>query len=280
MEQKRPTSSLIISTYNWPEALSLSLKSVLAQKILPNEVIIADDGSTEETKFIIDSFRSIFPVPLKHVWHEDKGFRKTIILNKAVAEASSEYIIQIDGDVILDINFVEDHLRAAENKTFIRGTRAHLKKEILPSVFEDKRIDFSFFSKGVKHRFNAFRLPSMAWLFTSRKKKCSKSVRGCNLAYWKRDFVRINGYNNMLEGWGHEDEEMASRLINIGVKKKRLKFMAIQYHIFHSVASRKHENRHLSLLNQSMFEKLKRCENGYFESLQHEKVSVLEFSQY
>ncbi|MGK9119239.1 glycosyltransferase family 2 protein [Olivibacter sp. LS-1] len=279
MEQKKPTSSLIISTYNWPEALSLSLKSVLAQKILPNEVIIADDGSTEETKCIIDSFRSIFPVPLKHVWHEDKGFRKTIILNKAVAEASGEYIIQIDGDVILDANFVEDHLRVAESKTFIRGTRAHLTKEVIPAVFETKRVDFSFLSKGVKHRFNALRLPRMAWLFT-RKRSCSKSVRGCNLAYWKRDFVRINGYNNMLEGWGHEDEEMASRLINIGIKKKRLKLMAIQYHIYHPVASKMHENRHLRLLNQSLFEKLKRCENGYFESLQHEKVSVLEFSQY
>lgn len=279
MKHTRPTSSLIISTYNWPEALSLSLKSVLAQKVLPNEVIIADDGSTEETKFIIDSFRNIFPIPLKHVWHEDKGFRKTIILNKAVAEASGEYIIQIDGDVILDLNFIEDHLSIAEKKTFIRGSRAHLGKEILPAIFEEKRIDFSFLSKGVKHRFNAFRLPSMAWLFT-KKKSCSKSVRGCNLAYWKRDFIRINGYNNMLEGWGHEDEEMASRLIHIGVKKKRLKLMAIQYHIHHSVASRKHENRHFKALNRSLLEKVKRCENGYFESLQQEKMPVMELSQY
>src|ERR1700712_962551 len=102
--------SLVISTYNWPQALELCLKSVATQKHLPDEVIIADDGSGEETRLLIDKYKKDFPVPLLHLWHEDKGFRKTIILNKAINQSSFEYIIQVDGDVILEKHFISDHL--------------------------------------------------------------------------------------------------------------------------------------------------------------------------
>lgn len=106
--------SLIISTYNWPQALELCLNSVAVQKHLPNEVIIADDGSDDKTKSLIDQLKKDFPVPLIHVWHEDKGFRKTIILNKAVHQSTCEYIIQVDGDVVLDKHFIGDHLSSTE----------------------------------------------------------------------------------------------------------------------------------------------------------------------
>src|SRR5690606_41110372 len=94
-----PSVSLSISTYNWPQALNLCLKSVTSQTIMPDEVIIADDGSALATKQLIESFRTQFGVPLIHVWHEDMGFRKSMIINKAISAASSRHIIESDADV-------------------------------------------------------------------------------------------------------------------------------------------------------------------------------------
>jgi len=269
--------SLIISTYNWPKALNLCLKSVINQLQLPNEVIIADDGSGKATKELIDKLRAVFPVPLYHVWHEDKGFRKSLILNKAVKTASSAYIIQIDGDVILDKHFIQDHLSVSEKKTFVRGTRAHIKEELLPTMFAEERIDFSYLNKGIKNRFNALRLPAMAWIFT-KKRSSSKSVRGCNVAFWKRDFVAVNGYSNDLQGWGHEDEELAARLVNSGVMRKGLKLKAVQYHITHRIASRKQENKHEFSLRRTIEENIKRCQNGYHEIQPAPKMPQLELA--
>lgn len=257
--------SLVISTYNWPEALLLCLKSVSKQTQLPAEIIIADDGSGYATQRAIDSMREAFPIPIHHVWQEDEGFRKALILNKALGRASSEYIIQIDGDVILDRNFIEDHLSEAEEGTFIRGTRAHVKKEVLPEVFAQQRVEFSVFEKGIKNKFNAIRFPSMAWLFT-KKKNCSKSVRGSNIAFWKKDFVQVNGYSNDLQGWGHEDEELAARLVHSGILKKGLKFKAVQFHLMHSASPRSHYQLHRFSLTKTLAMRIKRCRNGYQEA--------------
>lgn len=256
--------SLVVSTYNWPQALNLCLKSISNQSEMPNEVIIADDGSGFVTKQLIDQLRTEFNVPLLHVWHEDLGFRKSLILNKAIKEASSEYIIQIDGDVILDKDFIKDHLSVVEEHTFVRGTRAHLKIEILPEIFKEQRVHFSIFDKGIQNRFNAIRLPALAWVFT-KKKRCSKSVRGCNIAFWKQDFVTVNGYSNDLQGWGHEDEELAARMVHSGVMRKGLKFKAVQYHISHHVSSRSQCSKHRISLRKTLEAKLKRCRNGYQE---------------
>jgi len=259
-----PSVSLIISTYNWPQALNLCLKSVNDQSKMPDEVIVADDGSGLLTQQLIDRLKKTFQVPLRHVWHEDIGFRKSLILNKAVKVATGTYIIQIDGDVILDKNFVKDHLSVIEEKTFIRGTRAHLKEEILPCIFEEGRVRFSCYTKGIKNRFNALRIPALAWLFT-KKKNCSKSVRGCNLAFWKQDFIAVNGYSNDLQGWGHEDEELAARLVHSGVMKKGLKLKAVQYHITHRISPRTQQIKHELSLRKTLEKKIKRCRNGYHE---------------
>src|SRR5690554_2052679 len=103
--------SLLISIYNWPEALELVLMSVENQSVGPRELLIADDGSSEKTKQLIDAFAKKSQIPIKHFWHEDKGFRKSKILNKAVAGSTSDYIIQTDGDCIMHKDFVKDHLQ-------------------------------------------------------------------------------------------------------------------------------------------------------------------------
>jgi len=232
-----PTSSLIISTYNWPEALELSLLSVMNQKLMPNEVIIADDGSTEETKQLIESFQNKFPVPLIHIWHEDKGFHKAIIINKAVATSKFDYIIQVDGDIIMDSHFVNDHLMHAKKGVFLFGSRVNIKKSFLSKLFKKKIIKFNLFSVGINKRFRTIRIP----LFTTYSKeyqKISSKLRGCNLSFWKKDFIKINGYNELFLGWGGEDYELCIRLYNNGIVGKRLKFAAVIYHIFHPESSK------------------------------------------
>ena len=112
-------TTLLITTYNWPKALELVLYSVLHQHVMPDEVVIADDGSTEETKKLIDRYADKMPVPVIWVWQEDKGFRRTSILNKAIAKATGDYIIQVDGDVVLSSHFVEDHIEMAQKGCFV-----------------------------------------------------------------------------------------------------------------------------------------------------------------
>src|ERR1700761_3212742 len=121
-------TSLNISTYNWPRALNLCLLSVKALKVLPDEVVIADDGSTDDTRQLIAEFQKDFPVPLKHVWQPDEGFQLARVRNKGIAASSYEYIIQVDGDLVLHPMFVADHIAFSKKGTFTGGSRVLLNK--------------------------------------------------------------------------------------------------------------------------------------------------------
>lgn len=154
-----PSCSLITPTYNWPEALELLLLSIKAQSYLPNEVIIADDGSGKETETLIKRMQIDFPVPLVHIWHEDIINRKPAIMNKAIAAAKHEYMIEIDGDIIMHRHFVKDHLDMAKKGLFLYGSRVTIKKDLLENLFENKQITFNVFSKGIKKRVAQFAFP-------------------------------------------------------------------------------------------------------------------------
>lgn len=242
-------TSLIISTYNYPQALKISLISILNQTKQPSEIIIADDGSKEETRKLINDMSKLFSIPLIHIWHEDKGFRKTIILNKAILRASSPYIIQIDGDIMIGKHFIEDHLRVAEHGCFIRGTRTILNKRTSEILFKTGKISLLTKIKlAITQPGNAIRLCPDLIRFTTRKKLSGEKVKGCNMAFWKKDLLAINGYNNKLNGWGHEDEELSWRLTNLGIQKKIIRYTAICFHMYHPFLSRKDELRHLHTL--------------------------------
>lgn len=251
--------SLLISTYNWPSALHLCLKSALNQTRLPDEIVIADDGSKDDTRDLIVSFQKLSPIPIIHVWHEDLGFRKTLILNRALARVSQEYIIQVDGDVVLNRRFIEDHLRVAAKGCFIRGTRASVSDEISKQMLADQNLSIHPFSKGVKHRLNAIRLPFPV----TRLEADGSDVKGCNMAFWKGDVMAVNGYNNDLQGWGHEDEELCWRLVNYGVTKKIVKMHAVVYHMYHKFASRDSVVFHDDVLTRCKSEHITYAENGY-----------------
>ena len=258
--------TLLVSTYNWPEALKVSLNSVLKQTVMPCEVVIADDGSKEETKVLIDDFRKRCPVPVIHCWQEDKGFRKTRIMNTAIANASGDYIVQIDGDIVIDKNFIADHISQMRPYTFVRGSRACLRPEITGSVLKKGVCDVSLFSKQVVNGLNAFRSKFLS-LFMCHKSSDVGHVIGCNTAFWKEDFVAVNGYNNELTGWGHEDIELAARLYNNGTAMRKVKSLAIAFHLYHTFNSRDSEEGNMQVFEQVMKNKIKRCADGYDELL-------------
>ncbi|ULC58703.1 glycosyltransferase family 2 protein [Flaviramulus sp. BrNp1-15] len=242
--QSLPKCSLVTPTYNWPKALELLLLSVKQQSVLPNEVIIADDGSKKETEELIKKFQKDFPVPLHHVWHEDNKNQKPAIMNKAIAKSSFEYIVEIDGDIIMHKDFVKDHLTMAKKNMFLYGSRVNIQENHLDNLFNNKQITFNFFSKGIKKRGRTIRIPFLANLHKEEDARSSK-LRGCNMSFWREDFIKVNGFNENLVGWGIDDSEMIQRLLNIGVKGKRLKFKGLAYHIYH-----KEQDRSLVHLNE------------------------------
>lgn len=257
-------TTLLISTYNQADILNLCLKSLLCQTIMPDEIIIADDGSSDNTVEIVQMYRKKINIPIYHIWHTDKGFRKTLILNTALKHATGNYIIQIDGDIIMSRNFIADHIRVSEKGFFVRGTRSKLNKQVTEKIISTGEIGLKFFSKGVENRINSIRIPCIGLNF-SKKKNNGYSVRGCNFAYWFDDYINVNGYNNDLNGWGNEDEELAWRFINSGIQKKIVKLCAIEFHLYHNESSLNNEFKHRQIVNKVIESKEYRCRNGYNE---------------
>jgi len=188
-------TSLIISTYNWHEALRLCLDSVVKQKQIPYEVIVADDGSTDSTKKVVDFYKD--KLNIIHVWHKDDGFRLAEIRNKAIKKATGKYIIQIDGDIILDKNFIKDHISFAKKGFYTRGTRVKISEKLSEKLLNGKKINLNFFTKGLETRENAIRLKALTQLLDKPKKKSSNAL-GCNMGFWREDLRKINGYDNNL----------------------------------------------------------------------------------
>lgn len=250
--------SLIISTYNNLDFLNLCLKSVSELKYMPDEVVIADDGSTEETKILVDSYRSKISVPVVHVWQEDKGFRKCMIWNKVIAKAKGEYIIQIDGDLILNPYFVYDHLKMAKPNTYLQGTRVMLSEQESKILIDKK--SFAFLPKGMK----SIRILCVTNLVSRIiKHKYYKSyAKGVNMSFYRDDLIKINGYDEDFVGWGLEDEDIALRMQNGGVVRKFIKFCAIGYHLYHGDETRPKSNSNSALLNKHQEDGTVECENG------------------
>lgn len=256
-----PSCTLVTPTYNWPEALELLLLSVLNQSVLPNEVIIADDGSKEDTKKLIAEFQKSFPIPLVHIWHEDEKNRKPKIMNKAIAVAKSDYIVEIDGDIIMNKYFIQDHLKFATKGHYLFGSRVNIQKSLLPKLFAEKIITFNPFSKGIKKRGRTIRLPLIMNFIKSVDQR-SRKLRGCNMSFWRADFIKINGFNESIVGWGMDDSEMIQRLHNIGIKGKRLKHAGIAYHIYHKEQSKNQLEVNNEIEKQATEKKLTFIEQG------------------
>lgn len=255
-------TSLNISTYNWPQALNLCLLSVMAQRVLPDEVIIGDDGSTDETKALIDKFKNEFPVPLIHVWQPDEGFQLARIRNKAIAASTGDYVIQIDGDLILHPDFIADHVDFAKKGSFVTGSRVMLKEGLSARLLKSESIKINLFSGEIKNKSNGYRIKFLRNYMERYRADDIYYMRGCNMAFWRHDLLQINGYNEALTGWGREDNEIAIRLVNSGIKKRSLKFGAITYHIYHPENKKERLQVNQDILDEAIRAKTTRCENG------------------
>jgi len=255
------TSSLIITTYNWKKALELVLLSVLNQNLLPNEIIVADDGSSDDTKQLIEKIKKESNINIIHSWQEDDGFRAASSRNKAIAKASGEYIILIDGDMILHPDFVKDHLNYATEGLFIQGSRILLTEEKSKCVLNNKQIIFSLFDWGLQNRKNRLKC-SLLTNLAKRSNTSLKGIKTCNMSFFKKDCMAINGFNEDFIGWGREDSEFVVRLLNNGILRQNIKFSAIAYHIFHNENSREMLAVNDEILNNAIVKKLKKCENG------------------
>ena len=256
-----PTASLVIATYNWPEALAVVLGSVRVQEVLPSEVVIADDGSGDATRSLVTREAATFPVPLRHVWHEDTGFRLGTIRNKAMAAATGEYLVQLDGDLVLHPRFIASHLQFAERGRYVQGSRAMLDARRTEECLRAGRIVTGPFSSGVRNRVNAMHLPWLSALVHGPTDPLRRT-RGCNMAFWRDDIVCANGYNEEIAGWGREDSELAVRLQNSGVRRKNLKFGAVAWHLHHRVQSQESLGRNHDLYERARREGLTRCALG------------------
>jgi len=252
--------SLIITTYNWPAALKRVLKSALTQNLMPDEIIIADDGSNEETSNIINSFILKFPCPLIHSWQKDRGFRLARSRNKAIHKATCDYIIMVDGDMVMAPHFVWSHIKFAKHDSFTAGSRVVLSSGLSKKILESDKLPH-ILSKGIiKGRMNLINAPYLSPLL-----KKMKGFKGCNMGFWRDDAIKINGFDSSFQSWGAEDSDFRLRLINAGLARRKLKLGGVAFHLFHPKQDRSDHKRHLAKLKRIRDEKIIRCDYGIDE---------------
>lgn len=254
-------TSLVIATYNWKEALAAVLATVRAQHTLPDEVVVADDGSRPDTGALVAHESTTFPVPLRHVWHEDAGFRLGTIRNKAMAVATGAYLIQLDGDLLLHPMFVRSHQRFARRGSYVQGSRAMLDAAATARCLASLNFGIGPFTRGVRNRANAVYAPLLSHLVRGPSDPLTRT-RGANMAFWRDDILRVNGYNEDIEGWGREDSELAARLMNAGLRRRNLKFAAVAWHLHHATQPQETVLRNHAIFQRTVHERIVRCEHG------------------
>lgn len=262
--EKRPSVSLLISTYNNTDFLRLCTLSVLSQTIKPTEIVIADDGSTQETYEEIKKLREVIGIPITHVWQEDNGFQLGKIRNIAIAASKCDYIIQIDGDIIMHEHFIEDHLRFARKKALIQGSRVLLGNNITQNFIKGGLSDLSFFTSDISRRENAIRWIGLSKILLTRYRNPYPIyyARGANMSFYKEDFIDVNGYDENFVGWGHEDSDLTLRMLNNGCTKLYAKFSCIAYHLFHKEATKSNDISNKERLKKHMNQMKVSCSDG------------------
>ena len=255
---------VIVTTYNRPDALKKVMEGLMNQIFLPDEIIIADDGSDDNTKNMLKPY--IQKKNIKHVWHEDKGFRAARIRNLAISKSNSEYLVLLDGDCIPEKRFVADHKQLAQKGYFFQGKRVIVSKNI------EKKINYAQFNslkylmiKALKNEISNWHHMFRTPFFSSYTLKKLSGVRSCNMGVFKSDVLFINGFNNEFEGWGREDSEFVVRLYKYGLKRKENPFKAICYHLWHKENTRDFLNYNNELLDWAIKSDNFYCKSGIKE---------------
>ena len=243
---KKPVSlSVIITTYNWPEALGAVLRSLANQDYAKVELLIADDGSDDRTKTLIESWQKKSRHPIVHIWQEDKGFRAAKARNRAIAQAQNDFILFLDGDCMVPVDFLKRYAALAEKGYFVSGNRVLLQQSFTQWVLKEKvpaerwaisRWIATWFRGGCNRWSPLLHLPLGPLRYQHPQKW--EGVKTCNLGVWREDLWRVNGLDEDYTGWGYEDSDLVIRLLRAGIQRKEGRFSVPVFHLWHPVQSR------------------------------------------
>ena len=258
--------SLIITTFERPDALACVLRSAEQQSVLPDELIIADDGSGPTTRALIARVKTRCARPVTHSWQPHEGFRVCRARNLALAQASGDYVVILDGDMVMHPHFIADHRRCARPGCWVQGTRILLDARRSADLIANGPRGLAPWSVGSAglRRLYAARMPALS-RGLSRIANGFVATKSCNLAAWSSDLEHVNAFNEDMIGWGPEDKELAARLEHSGVRRRTLIFGGIAYHLHHPAASREHRVANERVLADTLRERRVRCEHGLSE---------------
>ena len=250
--------AVIVTTYNRPDVLTLVLEGYLSQNDKGFELIVADDGSTTETEKVITYYQKKNVIKICHVWQEDKGFRAAAIRNRAIAETSADYVIFSDGDCVPLPDFVGQHKVLAEKDWFVVGSRVLLSAPFTLNILQEQIPVYNWkMSKWITARIKKdinrlspfFSLP-INNLLRKVTPNSWEGVMTCNMAAWRTDLIKINGFDEAYSGWGLEDSDIAIRLIRSSVHRKSGRFLLPILHLWHKENDRTQLLENLLHLNE------------------------------
>lgn len=258
-----PTLTLAVTTFERPDALRAVLDSVLGQADLPQQVIVADDGSGAATRAVIDAFTAAAPMPVHHAWQPHEGFRLTRLRNLAIADARGEYLVFVDGDMVLHHDFIADHRRLARRGWFTQGVRIALDAPATTALLAAPRRDLHAGSPGLGGLRRAYALHLRALQPAMRRvANAFVAIKGCNQGFWRDDLVAADGFEEAIEGWGPEDKELCARLGFAGIRRQTLLFGGIAWHLDHPPAARDRRDANQGLLAETLATRRTRARSG------------------
>lgn len=262
-------TTLVVTTHERPDALAAVLASVAQQRQWPDEIIVADDGSGPRTRELVAAFAGRSPVPVGWVRQPHEGFRAARLRNLAIGHARGNYLVLVDGDMLLHPAFIADHRRAARPRSFVQGVRLPLDAARTrlalagpPGSFVPKPAD----THGLR-RLWACHSPALARC-SARIGNALVAIKSCNLAAWRDDLFAVNGFNGAMVGWGPEDKELCARLGHLGCRRRTLAFGGIAWHLHHPAAARDRRARNEDILAATRRNRTVRCADGLAELAQ------------
>lgn len=239
--------SVIVTTFNREDALDAVLRSLARQTDADFEVVVADDGSGPATARLVEDWKAKVGHRVEHVWHADLGFRAAEIRNRAILASRGAYCIFLDGDCIVRADFVAIHRRLAEPGTFVTGNRVLLSRELTAKVLGEKLSPENWAMSGwltERWRGGVNRLSALLRLplgpLRKLRQQAWQSARSCNLAIWRGDLDRVDGFDADYSGWGKEDSDIIVRLLHAGIRRKDGTFATGVIHLWHAEADRSH----------------------------------------
>ena len=241
MELSPAQVSVIVTTYNRPDALRLVLLGLAAQDAEGFEVLVADDGSATVTESLVRELGSMLPYPIRHVWQEDRGFRAAAARNRALARTARAYIVFIDGDCVPRRDFIRHHCDLAEAGWFVAGNRllcnARFSAEVLRRDLPVWEWELGrWLPVRLRGGINRL-LPLLLSLpdLALRKHWATRweGAKSCNLGAWRADLVAVNGFDESYQGWGYEDADLVVRLIRNGILRKEGRWAVPVIHLWH-----------------------------------------------